>query len=98
LRTILATYLAKTGEKESALWELQPVEQAHVKELFVLYNSAMVYELCGNRDRALELLLAAIRAGQSLADIKNEPEFVALWADPRYHLTILAASATPTKR
>ncbi len=85
LRTNLAMYLAKSGEKESALRELKPVEQAHAKN-------------CGNRDKALDLLLAAVKTGQSLADAKNEPEFVSLRADPRYHLTILAASAVRAKR
>jgi len=98
LRTNLAMYLAKSGEKESALRELKPVEQAHAKNPSILYTSAMVYELCGNRDKALDLLLAAVKTGQSLADAKNEPEFVSLRADPRYHLTILAASAVRAKR
>jgi hypothetical protein len=56
----------------------------------------LVYELCGKRDQALAALLAAVKAGQDLNDIKNEPEFVSLRADPRYHLTILnAAPAKP---
>jgi serine/threonine protein kinase len=38
-------------------------------------------------------LLAAVKAGQDLNDIKNEPEFVSLRTDPRYHLTILSAAA-----
>jgi tetratricopeptide (TPR) repeat protein/predicted Ser/Thr protein kinase len=98
LRTSLAMYLAKSGDKQSALQELKPVEQAHVKEPNILYISAMVYELCGNRDKALDSLLVAVKAGQSLADVKNEPEFVSLRADPRYHLNILSVADTKPSR
>ena len=95
LRTDLALYLAKTGNKDAALQELRPVEDAHDANPSDLYNVALVYELCGKRDRALATLLAAVKAGQDLNDIKNEPEFVSLRADPRYHLTILSAAAKP---
>jgi serine/threonine protein kinase/tetratricopeptide (TPR) repeat protein len=95
LRTNLALYLAKTGNKDAALKELKPVEDAHDSNPSDLYNAALVYELCGKRDQALAALLAAVKAGQDLNDIKNEPEFVSLRADPRYHLTILSAAAKP---
>ena len=94
LRTDLAMYLAKNGDKDAALKELKPVEAAHDTNPSDLYNSALVYELCGKRDQALDTLLAAVKAGQDLNDIKNEPEFVSLRADPRYHLTILSAATT----
>ena len=75
---------------------MKVVEKVHDANPSDLYNSALVYELCGKRDQALAALLAAINAGQDLNDIKNEPEFVSLRADPRYHLTILnAAPAKP---
>jgi thioredoxin-like negative regulator of GroEL len=94
LRIDLTLYLAKSGEKDQALQEMKPVEAVHDTNPSDLYNAALVYELCGKRDRALDTLLAAVKAGQDLNDIKNEPEFVSLRADPRYHLTILSAEAT----
>jgi serine/threonine protein kinase/uncharacterized protein HemY len=94
LRIDLAMYLAKAGDKEKALKEIKPVEAARDTNPSDLYNSALVYELCGRRDHALDALLAAVKAGQDLNDIKNEPEFVSLRADPRYHLQILSAAAT----
>jgi len=93
LRADLALYLAKTGDKDRALKELKPVEEAHDANPSDLYTSALVYELCGKRGQALDALLAAVKAGQDLNDIKNEPEFVSLRADPRYHLQILSAAA-----
>jgi eukaryotic-like serine/threonine-protein kinase len=93
LKADLAMYLAKSGDKAAALQAMEPVEEAHTKDLTVLYDSAVVYELCGLRDKALNSLLAAVQGGEDLNDIKNEPEFVSLRADPRYHLQILNAAA-----
>jgi len=94
LRIDLALYLAKIGDKEKALEEMKPTTASHDTNPADLYNSALVYELCGKRNQALDALLAAVKAGQSLNDIKNEPEFVSLRADPHYHLTILSAAAS----
>jgi Flp pilus assembly protein TadD len=94
LRVDLAVYLAKSGNKDGALKELKVVEEAHDTNPSDLYTAALAYELCGKRDQALDTLLAAVKAGQDMNDIKNEPEFVSLRADPRYHLTILSAAAT----
>jgi serine/threonine protein kinase len=93
LKAELAMYLAKSGDKSAALRALKPVEDAHSKDPAVLYYAAVVYELCADRDKALSSLLAAVQAGEDLNDIKNEPEFVSLRADPRYHLQILSAAA-----
>jgi serine/threonine-protein kinase len=98
LRADLAMYLAKSGGKDDALRELARVEAAHPKDPQVLYSVAVVYELCGNRDKALDSLQAAVQAGQGLSDIKNEPEFVSLRSDPRYHLNILTAAEQKSSR
>jgi eukaryotic-like serine/threonine-protein kinase len=93
LRADLALYLAKSGSKDQALEALKPVEAANTKDPSILYNEAVVYELCGKRQKALDSLLAAVKAGQELNDIKNEPEFVSLRTDPQYQLTILSAAS-----
>lgn len=95
LRADLALYLAENGNKTDALTGLKAVEQARSKDPGVLYNLAVTYELCGDRDKALDALLAAVKAGQSLDDVKNDPELVALRADPRYHLKIEGAKPNP---
>ena len=92
LKADLAMYLAKHGDKKAALNELQPVEQSHSHDPNVLYLTAIVYEICGNRDQALTSLASSVKVGQSLEDIKNEPEFVSLRTDPRYHLNVLSAA------
>ena len=95
LRADLALYLAENGDKEGALKELKPAEQAHSKDPGVLYNIAVTYELSGDRGKALDALLAAVKAGQSLDDVKNDPELVSLRSDPRYHLKIEGAKPNP---
>jgi serine/threonine-protein kinase len=97
LRADLAMYLAKSGDKDGALKELKTLDQAHSKEPNILYLTAIAYELVGDRDRALKALTAAVAAGQSLADIKNEPELVSLRADPRYHRNILHAASNSAR-
>jgi len=92
LKADLAMYLAKHGDKKAALNELEPVERSHSHDPNVLYLTAIVYEICGNRDLALTSLASSVKVGQSLEDIKNEPEFVSLRADPRYHLNVLSAA------
>ena len=92
LRADLAMYLAKSGDKAAARQELKAVEQAKSPEAGVLYLSAIVDELCGDRDAAIGALARAVKSGQSLEDIRNEPELVSLRADPRYALNVLSAA------
>ena len=98
LLSSLALYLAKSGDKAAALLELKRVEQGHSQDPSVLYGSAVAFELSGNRAKALEFLLAAVKAGQGLDDIKNDPDLVGLRTDPRYHLEIAGAASKPADR
>ncbi len=84
LQTNLALYLAKSGNKQEALARIQAVERAPKKPTSVLFNSTVVYELCGERNQALAALASALKAGYGLKEIRNEPELVALRADTRY--------------
>jgi len=92
LRANLAMYLAKNGDQKSALKELGLLGPAKKKDPAVLYTMAIAYEVSQQRDKALDVLQAALKAGQSMADLKSEPELAALRADPRYHLRILNAN------
>jgi eukaryotic-like serine/threonine-protein kinase len=92
-RSDLALYLARSGDKQGALQAIQPIAQSAVKDPTILFEMAIAYELSGKRDQALDALTAAVKAGQSLDDIKNEPDLVSLRADPRYHLNVLTAAA-----
>ena len=47
----------------------------------------------GERDQALATLSAALKAGYSLKEIKNEPELVALRTDTRYQVLLAGQPA-----
>jgi len=93
LRADLSMYLAKSGDSSEALQTLQPILQSQTKDPTNLFEIAIALELCGERAKALDVLAASVKAGQSVDDIKNEPELVSLRADPRYHLNVLTATA-----
>ena len=98
LRADLAMYLAKSGDTERALKEIAPVAKSNPQDPAVLYNTAIVYEIGGNRGKALNALEQSVRRGRDLNDIKTEPEFVSLRADPRYHLQILSLAASKPRQ
>jgi serine/threonine-protein kinase len=89
----LALYLAKSGEKQAALEQIKEVDRAKDKSASVLFNSAVVHELVGERDQALAALNAAHKAGYALKEIQNEPELVSLRTDPRYQFLLSDSTA-----
>lgn len=82
LRSLLATYLAKSGDKPQALAVAESVKQTVDPD--VACNLALAYELCQNRPKALQFLKLALADGYSLKEIENEPEFNELRKDPAY--------------
>jgi eukaryotic-like serine/threonine-protein kinase len=98
LRGYLAVYLAKSGDTRGALAELTELEKfPESAQGASLFQSTVVYELAGDRDRALKALERAIRAGASRLEIANEPELASLRSDPRY-APIAGAPAAPKKK
>jgi eukaryotic-like serine/threonine-protein kinase len=49
-----------------------------------LFTEALVYEIIGQRDKAIHALQQAAKAGYSLEEIEKEPELRKLQSDPRY--------------
>lgn len=84
LRSSLAVYLAKSGDKAAALAELAQVDHVQAKDSRVLFKAAPVYEFAGDRLKALTAVKRAIRAGYSRHEIVSEPDWAALRSDPRY--------------
>jgi serine/threonine-protein kinase len=87
----LAIYLVKSGDRVGALERVVALEKMK-RTPGSYFKSMMVYELAGQRDKALRDLESALRAGYALKEIDNEPELVTLRADPKYH-RVLAALA-----
>jgi tetratricopeptide (TPR) repeat protein len=90
LQANLAGYLAKAGDRRQALAELVRFEQLPRKSAEGLFKAAIAYEVCGQRQNALRLLEAAMHAGYSLQQIRNEQELTDLRAEVRYQRMVSA--------
>lgn len=80
----LARYHAELGQKTKAQEEIALATASPHNDPELLFNSVVVYELVGERDRALTALRSALRAGYSLSEVQHAPELLELRQDPRY--------------
>ena len=82
LRSRMALYLAKAGDHDAAVRQLELASGGDGRSLFRL---AVANEVIGRRQEALGHLERALHAGFPQADVEREPELLALRADRRYH-------------
>jgi Flp pilus assembly protein TadD len=80
----VALYHARLGNHMEAQGQIRKARQISPGNRDVLWNAALVYELSGQRDHALQALKAAIHAGQPLEEVRREPVLANLRKDPRY--------------
>jgi tetratricopeptide (TPR) repeat protein len=85
LRSRLALFFAKRGDRDEALTELVRLETTAGKDANARYRMAVAYELAGARGQALAALGEALRGGFSSEEARRDPELLGLRADPRYH-------------
>ncbi|MDQ6759480.1 MAG: protein kinase [Acidobacteriota bacterium] len=94
LGCIKAEYLAQAGQKDAA-WQAvqhyQAESKLEPKSQFFLGEAS---ELCGHRDKALELLGKAVQRGLPVRVIRSDPDLLALRSDPGYHTLVLAQAKT----
>jgi len=83
-RANLAFYLIRLGEKKQALEEIKRVRKLVPNDQNTLFWAALVYELAGNRQQALDALSAAVSGGYSLALIRTASDLKDLRKDPRF--------------
>jgi serine/threonine-protein kinase len=81
----MALYTVKSGETKLALEYIRRLELISHRTPDSLFKSCMVYEIAGDRSKALRDLKTALELGYLLKDIQNEPEFVSLRSDHAYH-------------
>jgi serine/threonine-protein kinase len=84
LRSRLAMYRISVGEAEPARAQIAEAVKLAPQNGQVLYRAALVYEQSGMRERALESLGAAIRAGFSREEIEKAPPLAELRNDAGY--------------
>lgn len=84
-RSSLALYLMRDDRPKEALPELDRVLAQKNLIPAVLFKSAIVTELAGQRSRTLELLARSLAAGYQMREVTHEPDLVKLRTDPEYH-------------
>jgi eukaryotic-like serine/threonine-protein kinase len=85
VRSTLALYLARDGQPDKAVAEIDPLLSQQKLPPAVLFKGALIAELANQRSRALRLIGQALDAGYQWREISAEPDFVRLRADPEYH-------------
>ena len=90
--SVVALYEAKLGEKSKALENVQKARRLEPGSRKVQWEAALIYELAGQRDHALDALQTAIRGGQPLDEVRVEPALASLRGDPRYERIIAGAA------
>ncbi|HEV2988826.1 MAG TPA: tetratricopeptide repeat protein [Candidatus Angelobacter sp.] len=80
----LALYDAKLGETEKAKLRLAQAMAFLPKDPQGLLDLAIIYELTGNRQKALDALQSAVKSGFSKSEIQNAIELDNLRKDKRY--------------
>jgi tetratricopeptide (TPR) repeat protein len=80
----IALYDAHLGRKQGAETSIGKALKLAPKNGDVLFTSALVCEIIGNRTRALQQIDLAVKSGYSIADVEHEPELGALRSDARY--------------
>lgn len=79
----LALYYAKTGQSELALQRIETALTLSPDSGETLAAAAEVYELNGQRDKAVELALKSIELGQTRRRFQQSPDLADLLKDPR---------------
>lgn len=80
----IALYDAHLGHKEDAEKYIGKALSLSPHDSDVLFTSALVYEIIGDRKRALRAVEQAAKSGYSIEEIEHEPELRALRSDPGY--------------
>jgi serine/threonine-protein kinase len=83
-RSRLGLYLANSGDSTHALAAIAEARQQAPDDATVLFNSALVYEITHNRDKAFDSLERAIGLGYSMHEVANNAELLSLRSSPRY--------------
>lgn len=84
LLSYVALYHAHLGQRAEAETFINRALEIAPKNSEILFTAAIVYELTGQRDKALKAVADAVKAGYSVEEIDKEPELRALHNDPRY--------------
>ncbi len=86
----LANYYSMVDEPEKARRMIEIAQNLAPKNVQVMYRSGTTYEALGERAKAIEWIVKAIKHGQSESEIKNQPELKGLIGDNRFHEALIS--------
>ena len=85
-----AVLLARNGDCAGAIGALNAMHMTSVSDPSVLFRMGLAYELCSNRQAALDGVFAAMKAGHPVKEVQNDPELTSLRKDPEYQRRFIA--------
>jgi len=91
-----AEFLAKSGDCGPALAAGGEIERLAQVDAAAWFRLVKADEVCGRREPALAALEKALHNGYPLADVKRDPELLALRGDVRYHRLLVRLAPAPT--
>ena len=84
LHSEVAMWWASLGRRNEAAWEIAKAIDLAPRDGLVEFRAALVYEQAGQRDRALQAVQAAFKAGYPAGEFQKAPPLKAMREDPRY--------------
>ncbi|WP_413675480.1 protein kinase [Massilia cellulosiltytica] len=81
----MGLYAVRSGLKDEAPALLTRALALAPTSADVQFRAGLAYELLGDRKRALDAIVAALRLGYPVKYVEAEPDLVALRRDPDYH-------------
>jgi len=93
----IALYYAHLGQRINAEKYINNALELAPKDSYSLFTSALVYEIIGHREQALQAVNEAVKAGYSVDEVEQEPELHALRADSRYKQWLSSRDVTAPK-
>ncbi len=83
-RGLLSNYYARLQDYDKALAAIDEALRLGPDNINVRFRAALVYEMAGRRDQAIENLEAALRGGYSPKEVRQSELLRLLRSDPRY--------------
>ena len=81
---LLSPWCAKLADQKNALTEISEARKLAPKDVPILLNSVLVFELINQRDQAIRTLQEYIKLGGSMEEVHDHPDLSGLRTDPRY--------------
>jgi serine/threonine-protein kinase len=89
MQSRLGVYLASAGRLKEAEESIAGLGQQKIQNPDVQYDLALVNEMTGRREQALESVKEAVRLGYPMEEIQRDPLMIDLRSDIRFHRIVI---------